>query len=84
MQHFVDAMATVDLKAIDDKVRKSLEGTHYDSSGVKKLAGGSVNYVYHAPLLKPLNDGSTEVLVKHGESHMARKPDFPLPMIRSV
>ena len=77
-------MATIDLKAIDEKVQKSLEGTEYASTSVKKLAGGSVNYVYRAPLLKSLNDGSTEILVKHGESHMARKPDFPLPMIRSV
>jgi hypothetical protein len=77
-------MTTVDLAAIDAKVQKSLEGTDYASSGVRKLAGGSVNYVYHAPLSKPLSDGTTEVLVKHGETHMARKPEFPLPMIRSV
>ena len=77
-------MATIDLKEIDARVETSLEGTEYASTGVKKLAGGSVNYVYHAPLLTPLSDGTTDVLVKHGETHMARKPEFPLPMIRSV
>jgi hypothetical protein len=77
-------MATIGLAEIDAKVQKSLEGTKYASTGVRKLVGGSVNYVYHAPLKKPLDDGTADVLVKHGETHMARKPEFPLPMVRSV
>lgn len=77
-------METVDLGEIDARVQKSLEGTAYASTGVRRLVGGSVNYVYHAPLSTPLSDGTTEVAVKHGEPHMARKPDFALPMFRCV
>lgn len=77
-------MATINLRDINTKVEKSLEGTAYASSHIRKLVGGSVNYVYHAKLVVPLSDGTTEVLVKHGEAHMARKPEFPLPMIRTV
>ena len=77
-------MADIDLDAIDAKVQKSLVGTDYASTGVRKLAGGGVNYVYHAALSRPLDDGTTDILIKHGETHMARKPEFALPMIRSV
>jgi hypothetical protein len=77
-------MTTTYHGAIDAKVQAQLEGTDFASSGVRKLAGGSVNYVYHAPLRKALIDGTADVLVKHGETHMARKPDFPLPMLRTV
>ncbi|OAL42868.1 hypothetical protein IQ07DRAFT_637469 [Pyrenochaeta sp. DS3sAY3a] len=76
-------MAAINLRDIDTKVEESLEGTAYASSSIRKLVGGSVNYVYHAKLAVPLIDGTTEVLVKHGEAHMARKPEFPLPMIRT-
>jgi hypothetical protein len=76
-----DARDTID---IDAKVQKSLEGTPFASSSLKKLSGGSVNWIYHAKLAKPLEDGTLEVAVKHGERHMATKPDFELDLLRCV
>lgn len=69
---------------VDAKVQKSLEGTAFESSAIEKLSGGSVNFIYLAKLTKPLEDGTTEVLVKHGENWMASKPEFDLDMLRCV
>jgi len=77
-------MEDPDSSIIDSKVQKSLEGTLFASSNLKKLEGGSVNWIYHAPLDKPLEDGTTEVAVKHGEPYMATKPEFELNFVRCV
>lgn len=77
-------MVTTDPSEIDVKVKKSLEGTAFESSALKPLLGGTVNWTYLATLLKPLDDGTTEVIVKHGERHMMTKPEFALTLIRCV
>lgn len=69
---------------IDAKVQRSLEGTSFESSATEKLSGGSVNWIYLAKLSTPLDGGTTEVLVKHGETYMATKPEFPLTLLRCV
>ena len=69
---------------IQNKVKKALEGINLEISSLKKLSGGSVNWIYVAKLKKPLEDGRLEVLVKHAESYMASKPDFPLSSLRCV
>ncbi|KAF4454910.1 hypothetical protein F53441_2649 [Fusarium austroafricanum] len=67
---------------IENKVRKALERTEFETSALEKLSGGSVNWIYLAKLAKPLEDGTEQVLVKHAESYMASKPEFPLPSLR--
>lgn len=77
-------MAATDQTEINNKVQKSLEGTRFESSALKQLSGGSVNWVYEAKLSKPLDDGATEVMIKHGEKFMLTKPEFALTLIRCV
>lgn len=69
---------------IDSKVRKALEGTKLEVLKLDKITGGSVNWIYKAQLLKPLDNGEKEALVKHGEPYMASKPEFALPPLRCV
>ncbi|KAI1036556.1 hypothetical protein LB503_003382 [Fusarium chuoi] len=69
---------------IDSKVRKALEGTKLEVLKLDKITGGSVNWIYKAQLLKPLDNGEKEALVKHGEPYMASKPEFALPPLRCI
>ncbi|CZR48705.1 uncharacterized protein FPRO_03974 [Fusarium proliferatum ET1] len=69
---------------IDSKARKALEGTKFEFLELNKITGGSVNWIYKAQLVKPLENGEKEVLVKHGEPYMASKPEFALPPLRCV
>lgn len=74
----------MDTAAIDKKVKASLDATPYACSSLESIASGFVNWNYHAKLLRPLDDGITEVLIKHGEKHMKTKPEFPLNLLRCV
>ncbi|KAI1045334.1 hypothetical protein LB505_012786 [Fusarium chuoi] len=67
---------------IDSKVRKGLEGTKFEVLKLDKITGGSVNWIYKAQLVTPLDNGEKEALVKHGEPYMASKPEFALPPLR--
>lgn len=69
---------------IDIKVKDSLKGTRFEASELASLSGGSVNWTYVATLAQPLEDGTRQVMVKHGETHMMTKPDFALTLIRCV
>lgn len=69
---------------IDIKVKDSLRGTRFEAAKLRSLSGGSVNWTYVATLAQPLEDGTTQVMVKHGETHMMTKPDFALTLIRCV
>lgn len=74
----------MDAPWIDEKVKKSLEGTPYAASKVTKLDGGFVNFTYLLELIKPLEDGTTKVVVKHGEDFAAFKPDYKISFDRCV
>ncbi|KAH7110681.1 kinase-like domain-containing protein [Dactylonectria macrodidyma] len=54
------------------KVLAWLNGTRYAVTSLQTLIGGQSNFTYHARLLTPLEDGTTDVLVKHSEPYMAR------------
>lgn len=51
-----------------------LNNTRYAASSLEPLIGGQANFTYRAKLLNPLEDGTTDVVVKHGEPYMARHP----------
>ncbi|ETN45458.1 uncharacterized protein HMPREF1541_09290 [Cyphellophora europaea CBS 101466] len=72
----------MDTSEIDAKVLESLQGTTLACSALKPISGGTVNWNYHATLVKPLENGFTEVLVKHGERHMKTRPEFKLEFLR--
>lgn len=69
---------------IDRKVQNSLEGTRFSPSKVTKLEGGLVNWTYVADLITPLEDGATQVVIKHGEDFVAFRPDFRISFNRCV
>lgn len=69
---------------VDDKVKQALRGTSFEAASLERLSGGSVNWAYRATLSKPLDDGTSSVLVKHGETYMLSKPEFPLTLLRCV
>ena len=69
---------------VTSKVLKSLENTLFASSSLKQLSGGTANYIYRATLVTPLQDGTTEVLIKHGECYVKNNPQFKLTVFRCV
>lgn len=77
-------MEKKDYPEIDAKVKKTLEQTEFAASDLERLSGGFVNWVYRAKLSKALEDGTTEVLVKHGELFMSARPEFELNLQRCV
>ncbi|TPX16405.1 uncharacterized protein E0L32_004054 [Thyridium curvatum] len=77
-------MASTSSVAIEDKVLKSLEGSRFESVALQKITEGNVNWSYVAKLCRPLDDGTEEALIKHGENFMSSKPDFALTLTRCV
>ena len=66
------------------RVRDELSGTDFDCSDLTPLSGGNANYVFRCRLAKPLEDGTSEVLVKHGEGYASGNLTFTLPTSRCV
>ncbi|RYP48852.1 hypothetical protein DL768_005360 [Monosporascus sp. mg162] len=67
---------------VGTRVLKALENTPFASSSLKQLSGGTANYIYRATLVAPLQDGTTEVVAKHGEDYVKDSPDFKLTLLR--
>ncbi|KAK9799101.1 putative Cytoplasmic tRNA 2-thiolation protein 2 [Seiridium cardinale] len=67
---------------IRTKVIRSLENTRYATSSLEPLTGGIANCLYHARLTVPLEDGTAEVAVNHGEGYVVAHPDTELPLDR--
>lgn len=69
---------------IKSDVFEFLKGTQYASTSLEPLSGGSSNFIYRANLSKPLGNGTTDVLVKHGEGYMAIAPENKISTNRCV
>ncbi|KAH8902612.1 hypothetical protein BR93DRAFT_962166 [Coniochaeta sp. PMI_546] len=69
-------MASTDMASFDMrlKVLAWLKNTRFAATSLKALSGGSANFVYLARLQQPLEDGTVDVVVKHGEPYMAAHP----------
>lgn len=76
------AQDTSDL--IRQQVAAWLNTTSYAASLLEPLTGGQANFTYRAHLINPLDDGTTEVIVKHGEPYMARHPANAVTVNRCV
>ncbi|KAJ4244771.1 hypothetical protein NW762_014348 [Fusarium torreyae] len=66
--------AGVSPDVIRQKVSTWLNTTPYATASLEPLVGGQSNFTYLGNLLRPLQDGTTKVVVKHGEPYMARHP----------
>ncbi|KAM0543455.1 hypothetical protein ACHAPJ_012319 [Fusarium lateritium] len=66
--------AQVSPDKIRQKVSTWLNTTSYATVSLEPLIGGQANFTYLGNLLHPLQDGTTKVVVKHGEPYMARHP----------
>lgn len=69
---------------IRGKVLGSLNDTRYAVSSLEPLSGGVGNFLYRAHLVRPLEDGTAEVAVKHGEGFVATNSSFELTLDRCV
>jgi hypothetical protein len=74
----------MDSSEIDEKVKKSLEGTRFAASTFTKLEGGLVNWTYKATLIRALDDGTSQVTIKHGEDFVQFRPDYKVSIDRCV
>jgi hypothetical protein len=69
---------------IKTEIFKWVKGTRYASISLEPLSGGSANFIYRAHLSTSLEDGTTDVLVKHGEGYMAVAPANKISTNRCV
>lgn len=65
-------------------VLNGLKGTPFEPSSFQRLAGGLVNWGYRATLKVPLDDGTSEVFLKHGEMFLAKIPNYEVDILRCV
>ncbi|KAI1106837.1 kinase-like domain-containing protein [Jackrogersella minutella] len=75
-------MASIEHEAIIIRVLENFVGTPYEASYLNILSGGTANFIYRAILLRPLEDGTKEVVVKHSEDYVANNPSFELTLSR--
>lgn len=78
------AQEPLDASTIASRILTELSKTQFACSSLVPLSGGVGNFVYKAQLRKPLDDGTAEVVVKHGEGFAAQFPTLKLPMFRCV
>ncbi|KAI5460017.1 kinase-like domain-containing protein [Mariannaea sp. PMI_226] len=67
---------------IQDKVKRVLRDTPYASESLRKLTGGTANFIYHAVPQTPLPEQPDGVVVKQGEGYVASIPSFAIPTSR--
>jgi hypothetical protein len=66
------------------QVKDELGGTDFECNELVALGGGNANYVFRGRLAKPLEEGTIEALVKHGEGYASGNLSFSLPTSRCV
>jgi hypothetical protein len=69
---------------ISDQVRRELAGSEWECEALKPLSGGNANFVFRGQLAKPLADGTSAILIKHGEGYVSSNPSFKLTTSRCV
>jgi hypothetical protein len=77
-------MSSVESLKHSEDIQKELMSTSYACSSLKPLSGGNANFTFKGLLTHPLEDGTQEVVIKHGEAYVALMPDLEIPTSRCV
>lgn len=72
------------IEEIGTKLVEELTSTKFACQSVIPLSGGTANFIFKGHLIAPLEDGTTDVLIKHGEGFVALNPDFKISTSRCV
>ncbi|KAF5972769.1 cytoplasmic trna 2-thiolation protein 2 [Fusarium bulbicola] len=69
---------------IRSKVEQVLKGTPFSPSSLRKLSGGTANFMYHATLKYPSGEDKYQngVVIKQGEGYVALHPAFKIATSR--
>ena len=69
---------------IKSRTLEWLNDTQFAADSIEPLTGGTANFIYRAHLRQPLDDGTAEVVIKHGEGFVANTPAFEISTNRCV
>jgi ElaB/YqjD/DUF883 family membrane-anchored ribosome-binding protein len=77
---------TDEKQEIASKVEHILNETSFAASDLRRLAGGTANFMYHATLKQSSSRDKYQdgVVVKHGEGYVATHPSFKISTSRCV
>ncbi|EIT80308.1 kinase-like domain-containing protein [Aspergillus flavus] len=67
-----------------ETILSELSTTPYVCSSVEQLSGGTANFVFRGTLLRPRQDGTTTVVIKHTEDYIASNREFKLSAQRCL
>lgn len=67
-----------------ERIQRELNNTRYACTALESLSRGSSNYMFKGILADPLDDGTTEVAVKHTEGYVAASPELFMAPSRCV
>jgi hypothetical protein len=69
---------------IASKIKNTLDGTCFAASDLRRLTGGTANFMYHATLKQSSSRDKYQdgVVIKHGEGHVAMHPSFKISTSR--
>ncbi|KAH8783306.1 kinase-like domain-containing protein [Diaporthe sp. PMI_573] len=66
------------------QVTQELGPTAFACTSLTPLSGGNANFIFRGKLQKPLDDGTAEIAIKHGEGFVALSPSIKLPTSRCI
>jgi hypothetical protein len=70
---------------VRSKVVHALSKTPFAVSDLRRLSGGTANFIYHATLKQSTGDEYRDgVVIKHGEGYVATHPSFKISTSRCV
>ncbi|KAK2604836.1 hypothetical protein N8I77_007734 [Diaporthe amygdali] len=75
-------MAEPTADEILSRVTQELGPTRFACTSLTPLSGGTANFIFSGKLQKPLDDGTAEIVVKHGEGFVAQFPSLKLSTSR--
>lgn len=77
-------MAEIDSDKVASQIETRLALTKYACSSLTPLSGGTANFLFKGTLQNPLDDGTAEVVIKHGEAFSASWSALKLSQARCV